>query len=77
VQPGASTTEVVGELGDRLKVRVAAPPADGRANAELVRFLADTLGVSRSEVEITRGQASRSKSVRVPADVDLRSLFEH
>lgn len=65
VQPGARRTEVVGPLGDSLKIRVRAPANDGKANAELVRFLADRLGVPRSAVQIVRGQTSRAKTVRV------------
>lgn len=65
VQPASSVTTVVGELGAELKIRLAAPPVDGKANAELVRYLAKQLGVPRSAVGVVRGQASRSKTVRV------------
>ena len=61
-QPGAKRTEVMGIHGDALKIRVQAPPLDGRANDELIRFLADACGVARSRVELARGAASRSKS---------------
>ena len=67
VQPGASRSEVIGPHGDALRVRVAGTPVDGKANAELVRFLADHLGLPASAVEITRGHASRTKVVRVTA----------
>ena len=67
VQPKAARTEVVGTHGDALKVRLAAPPVDGAANQELVRFLADTLGVSRSRIEIRSGLTSRRKVVEVTA----------
>jgi uncharacterized protein (TIGR00251 family) len=52
-------------LGDELKIRVAAPPVDGEANAELVRFLARQLGVPRSAVTIVSGSGSRSKVAAV------------
>jgi uncharacterized protein len=65
VQPGASRSEVVGPHGDALRVRVTGTPVDGKANAELVRFLAEHLGVPAHAVEITRGHASRTKVVRV------------
>jgi len=65
VQPNASRTEVAGEHGDELRVRLAAPPVDGRANAALVRFLARAVGVPKSSVSVVRGQSSRSKTVRV------------
>ncbi|HEU4587741.1 MAG TPA: DUF167 domain-containing protein [Gemmatimonadales bacterium] len=65
VQPRASRTELAGQHGDALKVRVAAPPVDGAANDALVRFLADVLGVARSAVSIEAGGTGRSKVVRV------------
>jgi uncharacterized protein (TIGR00251 family) len=67
VQPGARRSEVVGPHGDALRVRVSGPAVDGKANAELVRFLAEHLGVPRSAVAIIRGHSSRTKVVRVIA----------
>jgi hypothetical protein len=60
-QPGAKRTEVSGLHGEALKVRIQAPPLEGRANEELIRFLADTLNVPRSHVTLVRGEKSRSK----------------
>lgn len=74
VQPAARRSEVVGEHGDALKVRLAAPANDGKANAELVRFLADALGVPQRSVEILRGHHARDKVVRVPDPADPRRL---
>jgi uncharacterized protein len=65
VQPGAARTGVVGRYGDALKVRVAAPPERGRANAAVVRLLAAELGVPPSDVEVVSGRASRRKRVRI------------
>jgi uncharacterized protein (TIGR00251 family) len=65
VQPRASRTEVVGRHGDAIKIRIAAPPTDGSANDELVRFLAKTLDVKRSAVTIVSGMTSRRKRVAV------------
>ncbi len=65
VQPNAARTEIVGCHGDALKVKLAAPPADGRANACLTGFLADLLGVTRADVKLVGGAASRRKLVRV------------
>jgi uncharacterized protein (TIGR00251 family) len=65
VQPGASRTEVAGEYGDQLRIRLQAPPVDGKANAALVTFVAERLGVPRSAVSVVRGQTSRSKVLRV------------
>ncbi len=65
VQPRASRTEVVGWHGDAIKIRVKAPPVNGAANAELVKFLAKQLGVTRKQVTVTSGAGSRTKWVRV------------
>lgn len=65
VQPRASRSEVVGELDGALKIRLAAPPVDGEANEELIRFLAKLFGVSRSQVSILSGQTSKNKLIRV------------
>ena len=63
VQPRASKTEVAGPHGDAIKIRLQAPPVDGRANAELVRFLAKRLNVPRSSIHIARGVTGRRKVV--------------
>jgi uncharacterized protein (TIGR00251 family) len=65
VQPRASRTVLAGLHGDALKIRVAAPPVDGAANLELVRFLARLFGVGRSSVELTAGIGARRKTVVV------------
>lgn len=74
VQPAAARTAVVGPHGDALKVRVASPANEGKANDELVRFLASQLGVARGDVTIRVGAASRTKVVEVPAAADLSAL---
>lgn len=61
VQPRASRSELAGLHGSALKVRIAAPPVSGAANLELVRFLAELLGVPRSQVQVIAGQSSRRK----------------
>ena len=65
VVPRASKNEIIGLHGDALKVRLTAPPVEGRANEALIAFLARRLGVRKSEVEIVAGAASRRKLVRV------------
>ncbi len=65
VVPRASKNEIAGFAGDAIKVRLNAPPVEGRANDALVNFLAETLNVSRAQIEIVRGETSRTKSVRV------------
>ena len=63
VQPKASRTEYVGIYGNALKIRVAAPPVDGAANDELVRFLAERCAVPPRSISIHAGAKSRSKRV--------------
>ncbi len=65
VIPRAKRDEIVGVEGDTLKVRLNAPPVEGKANEALVKFLATTLGVKRADVEILRGETSRHKRVRI------------
>lgn len=65
VQPGAARTEVAGRHGDALKVRVASPPVDGKANAALLRFVAEAFGVPLAQVALVRGETSRRKTVRI------------
>lgn len=65
VQPGAKKTEVAGLYGDALKIRLAAPPVDGKANACLVAFLADQLAVAKSRVILVAGAGSRTKRMKV------------
>ena len=65
VQPGASRTEIAGLHGGRLKIRIAAPATDGRANEALIRFLAKELKVPRRSVRIDSGLTSRQKRVAV------------
>lgn len=67
VQPGARRTEIVGDHGGRLKLRLAAPPVDGAANRALTEFLAGCFGVPRSDVAVIRGTTSRIKTVSVTA----------
>jgi uncharacterized protein (TIGR00251 family) len=68
VQPGAKKTEVVGVHGDALKLKLQAPPIEGRANEALVKFLSGVLAVPRSAVTITHGQTNRRKLVEVASN---------
>ncbi|TXG88000.1 MAG: YggU family protein [Thermomicrobiales bacterium] len=71
VQPGAARSAIVGEHGGALKMRLGAPPVDGKANAELTAYIARLLGLPRARVEILSGLSSRQKRVRVAlADAD-------
>lgn len=65
IQPGAKRTEVVGLHGAALKLRLAAPPVDGKANTALCAFLAECCGVPKAAVTVVSGHASRAKRVRI------------
>ena len=65
VVPRASKCEIVGEHDGALKVRIASPPVDGAANAELIRFLAKSFRIPRGDVEIVGGESSKNKRVRM------------
>lgn len=65
VQPGAKQTTVAGLHGDALKIRLAAPPLEGRANEALLRFIADFFKVPLRNVELKQGGQSRHKRVEV------------
>jgi uncharacterized protein (TIGR00251 family) len=66
VIPNASKTEVVGREGSTWKIRLAAPPVDGKANDALIRFLADALDIAPSQIEILKGHSSKTKILSVP-----------
>ena len=68
VVPGARRSEIVGRYDDGIKVRVAAPPEDGRANRALLELLARALGAPANAVRLVRGASSAHKVVEVPAD---------
>ena len=65
VVPRASRSEIVGIHDGALKIRIASPPVDGAANAEIVRFLAKTFGVSKSDIFIISGETSKNKRIKV------------
>jgi len=65
VQAGAVKNEIVGVQGDVLKIKINAPPVKGKANKALIDFLAEELGVKKSEVEILSGHTSRIKKIKV------------
>lgn len=70
IQPQASKNEIIGLHGERLKIKVKAPPVDGAANEELVRFLAKMLGVRQADIEIVHGASSKQKSLALPAELE-------
>jgi uncharacterized protein len=65
VIPRSSKSEIVGEYGDALKVKLNSPPVDGAANAELIKLLAKEFDVSKSQIEILSGQTSKMKQIKI------------
>ena len=77
VQPGAKKSAAAGLHGGALKLRIAAPPVEGKANDALVEFIADALGVPRRAVSVVKGASSREKKVLVAdASADPARLLE-
>lgn len=65
IQPRARCDELAGLHGDRLKLRITAPPVDGRANAHLIAFLAELCDVPKARVTLVSGETGRDKRVRI------------
>ena len=75
VQPGAKRSGIAGLHGERLKVRVTAPPVEGRANDALVAFLAESLAIPRNRVRVIKGELTREKLVAIDApEADVPGL---
>ena len=74
LQPKASKDEFAGLHGERLKIRISAPPIDGRADAQLLAFIAKAFGVAKSQVSLDSGDSSRQKRVRIQAPRQLPEL---
>ena len=76
IQPGASHSEIVGLHGDALKIRLAAPPVEGRANEALLRYLADLFEVPLRQVALRAGARGRKKRVAILGSaVDIHSIL--
>lgn len=71
LQPKASKDEISGLHGDSVKIRITAPPIEGRANTHLIRFLAKTFGVPKRAVSIISGELGRQKRVRIEQPTQL------
>lgn len=67
IQPGAKSSGFSGQHGHRLKVRIAAPPAEGKANTALIAFVASQFDVAKHAVSITSGEQSRQKTLKIAA----------
>lgn len=76
VQPRASRSEIAGLHGERLRIRLQAPPVDGKANAALVEFVADLFAVPRARVTIEHGLSGRDKRLRLQGVASLPAPLE-
>jgi uncharacterized protein (TIGR00251 family) len=65
VQPRSSKTEIMGVYGERLKIKITAPPVDGKANKELVTFLSKIFAVPKSHISLLNGETSREKRFKI------------
>lgn len=65
VIPGSSCDQMVGREGEYIKIKLKAPPVDGKANEALIKFLAEFFQVKKSAIEIIRGTTSRKKTVKI------------
>jgi uncharacterized protein (TIGR00251 family) len=65
VQPNASRNEVVAITGDILKIKIAAPPVEGKANRRLIEFLSERLNVSKSRLSVLKGENGRNKVIAI------------
>lgn len=75
VTPRGSRNEVIGWRNDTLCVKITAPPVEGAANAAIVKFIADALGIRKSQIELVSGEKSREKTLRVTGltDTEIRA----
>lgn len=71
VLPNSSKNAIVGFQGEVLKVKIKAPPDKGKANEELIEFLAESLGIAKSRIRIVHGQASRLKKVEITGECPI------
>jgi len=83
LQPKASRDEFAGLQAGRLKIRITAPPVDGKANSHLIRFLSKQFGVAKRDISITHGELSRQKTLviqsptKIPDNCDIQFTDSH
>ncbi|MCB6182995.1 DUF167 domain-containing protein [Leeia sp. TBRC 13508] len=65
IQPGAKSSEISGEHGEALKIRLAAPPVEGKANQALIRFLSEKLAIPKQAITLLSGETNRNKRVQI------------
>ncbi|MCW8854974.1 MAG: DUF167 family protein [Gammaproteobacteria bacterium] len=71
IQPKASKDEFAEQLGNAIKIRITAPPVDGKANNHLIAFLAKKFGVAKSKIEIISGKTGRLKQLKIQSPKNL------
>ena len=76
VQPRASHDEIAGARGERLKIRLTAPPVDGKANSQLLKFLATLFGVRRNQVTLISGARNRDKRIAIESPKTLPAAID-
>lgn len=78
VTPRGSKNEITGWREDVLCVKITAPPVDGAANAAIIKFIADSLKIRKSQIELVSGEKSREKVVSISglSDADIKSLLK-
>ncbi len=76
IQPRASKDEIVGLHNGRLKIRLKAPPVDGKANQHLVRYLAQLFRLPKNTIKVTKGQSSRLKTLQINAAGQFPPLLQ-
>lgn len=76
VQPNAKKDELIGEYGDKLKIRITAPPVDNKANKHLLKFLAVIFAVPPSRIELIKGENQRAKRVKILNPIKLPIMIE-
>jgi len=73
IQPGSSKDQIISLHNGRLKIKISAPPVDGKANQNLIEFIAKALGVSKSKIEIVKGRTSKLKTLKI-SGIDQQSF---
>lgn len=76
VQPNAKKDELIGKYGNNLKIRIAAPPVENKANKYLLKFLAKTFAVAPSRVKLLKGENQRIKRVKILSPIKLPDGIE-
>ena len=76
VQPNASRSQIVGLHADALKIKIKAPPVDGEANEEVIRFLSEFLKIPRKKISLKHGQTGRNKLVEIEVDASEESTVK-